>query len=182
MTDAERDYQRAYRAKHPEKVRRYARERMRRLRAKGNGRSLLWYNRNKAKAKAAHQRWCAANRDSINAYEKQRKENDPAWRIRRNLSSRIREVIRVFKGAKKAAKTMDLLGCTRAELIVWLERRFKPGMTWENYGAWHVDHRLPCASFDLSDPEQQRRCFHYTNLQPLWAGENISKSDKILAA
>ena len=183
MTDAEREYQRAYRAKHPEKVRRYARERMRRLRAEGKASSLPWYHRNRARAKAAHQKWCSENRESINAYEKERKERDPSWKIRKNMGSRIRELLRLHKGVKKAAGTMALFGCTRAQLLVWLERQFKPGMTWENYGpAWHVDHRRPCAAFDLADPSQQRQCFHYTNLQPLWAGENLSKSDKIIAA
>jgi hypothetical protein len=53
-------------------------------------------------------------------------------------------------------------------------------MTWENHGryGWHIDHIRPCASFDLADPEQQRKCFHYTNLQPLWASENMRKGDK----
>lgn len=61
-----------------------------------------------------------------------------------------------------------------------LEQQFTEGMTWENYGEWHVDHIRPCVSFDLSIPEQQQECFHYTNLQPLWAKDNLQKSDKIL--
>jgi hypothetical protein len=62
-----------------------------------------------------------------------------------------------------------------------LEKTFKPGMTRENHAAvWHVDHILPCSSFDLSDPNQQRQCFHYTNLQALFVHENLTKSDKIL--
>jgi hypothetical protein len=75
---------------------------------------------------------------------------------------------------------MDLLGCTIEQLWIHLEKTFKPGMTRENYGKWHVDHIIPCASFDLTIPEQQTKCFHYTNLQALWASENIIKSDKIL--
>jgi hypothetical protein len=58
-----------------------------------------------------------------------------------------------------------------------LEAQFTDGMSWDNYGrdGWHIDHIRPCASFDLTDPEQQRQCFHYTNLQPLWAADNIRK-------
>ena len=56
-------------------------------------------------------------------------------------------------------------------------------MTWENHGigGWHVDHIRPCADFNLLDPEQQRQCFHFTNLQPLWAWQNLQKSDRMVA-
>lgn len=64
--------------------------------------------------------------------------------------------------------------------MVHLESQFEPGMTWENRRKWHIDHIIPCAAFDLTDTEQQRACFHYTNLRPLWASENISKGTKIL--
>lgn len=58
--------------------------------------------------------------------------------------------------------------------------QFEPGMTWENYGTeWHVDHIVPCSYFDLTDPEQQRICFNYRNLQPLWAKDNLEKSNSV---
>ena len=70
---------------------------------------------------------------------------------------------------------MEYVGCSPAFLREHLERLFSDGMTWENQGEWHVDHIRPCASFDLSTEEEKKRCFHYTNLQPLWATDNLSK-------
>ena len=80
----------------------------------------------------------------------------------------------------KSQKTLNLLGCDIPFLWEYLEKKFKPGMSKENYGEWHIDHIIPCAKFDLSDPKQQEKCFHYTNLQPLWARENLQKGSKIL--
>ena len=84
-----------------------------------------------------------------------------------------------LKGNIKSAKTLTLLGCSIPEFMKHLESQFQPGMTWENYGlfGWHRDHIRPCASFDLSQPEEQAKCFHYTNFQPLWAKDNLAKSD-----
>lgn len=102
-------------------------------------------------------------------------------KLKKNLSRRIRHIIK-NSGGKKFCKSMDLLGCTIQEAKEHLEKQFKEGMTWDNHGnyGWHIDHIIPCASFDLTDPEQQKKCFHYTNLQPLWANENMSKGAKIL--
>jgi hypothetical protein len=77
----------------------------------------------------------------------------------------------------------ELLGCTVSELMRHIESRFMPGMTWENYAArgWHIDHIVPCSSFNLADATQAARCFHYTNLQPLWWKDNITKGNRILA-
>lgn len=84
---------------------------------------------------------------------------------------------------QKHQSTFELLGCTLEELYAHIEAQFLPGMSWGNYGhdTWHIDHIKPCASFDLTDPEQQRVCFHYTNLQPLWAIDNIRKGAKLVA-
>lgn len=80
-------------------------------------------------------------------------------------------------GARKVDATMAIAGCSREQLRAHFEAKFQPGMSWENYGAhgWHIDHVRPCATFDLTDPEQQRACFHYSNLQPLWARDNLAK-------
>lgn len=104
---------------------------------------------------------------------------NPRQKLRRTLRTRVYNVL---KGLKKSAPTMEMVGCSREFLMEWLEKQFRPGMTWKNHGVhgWHIDHIIPCSKFDLADPEQQRRCFHYTNLQPLWANENWSKRNKIL--
>lgn len=102
-------------------------------------------------------------------------------RCRKNAEERVRSNLyiatnRVVKrGGTKPGRSCDLLGCTLAEARVHIERQFLPGMTWENHGAWHIDHLRPIASFDLTDPEQVRAAAHYTNLQPLWALDNLRK-------
>lgn len=112
-------------------------------------------------------------------YMRRMRRTNLAFKIASNLRARVKAAI---QGRAKAAHTLDLLGCTVEELRAHLEAQFKPDMTWENYGryGWHIDHIRPCASFDLTDPDQQRTCFHYSNLQPLWATENHSKGAKLL--
>jgi hypothetical protein len=119
------------------------------------------------------------NKNRINENKRIRRKIDPQFKIKANLRNRLYMTV---KNEYKSASTLELLGCTVTYLIKHLEQRFTEGMTWDNYGlyGWHIDHILPCASFDLTDPEQQKKCFHYSNLQPLWAADNISKKDKIL--
>jgi hypothetical protein len=77
-------------------------------------------------------------------------------------------------------RTRRLIGCDADTLCLILEAQFFPGMTWANYGTvWHVDHIIPLAAYTLTDPEQQREAFHYSNLQPLWAHENMAKGDEV---
>ena len=78
----------------------------------------------------------------------------------------------------KSASTIKLLGCTIEEFKIHLEKQFKPGMNWSNYGEWHVDHIQPCITFDLSKKLEQSKCFHYTNLRPLWKLENLNRPRK----
>jgi hypothetical protein len=81
----------------------------------------------------------------------------------------------------KYNSALVLLGCSVDQLKQHLELQFKPRMSWSNYGKWHIDHIKPCAKFNLSKASEQRRCFHYTNLQPLWAKENLQKKDSYVS-
>jgi hypothetical protein len=110
-------------------------------------------------------------------YQNNRRKIDPQYRLCRNLRCRLYYALKNQK-ASKSDHTLELLGCNVSFLRGYLEAKFKEGMTWENYGTWHVDHIKPCASFNLTEKEEQEKCFHYTNLQPLWALENIKKGDK----
>ena len=75
---------------------------------------------------------------------------------------------------------MFLIGCEIDYLIYYIQCKFTDDMSWDNYGSfWHVDHIHPCSSFDLSKEDEQRKCFHYKNLQPLWAVDNLRKSDRL---
>ena len=117
------------------------------------------------------------HREKINQKNTQRLRTDFTFRFRSYASRDIGRALKA-QGLKKSLKTMDLIGCTIAELRVHLESKFLHGMSWDNYGirGWSIDHIKPCASFDLSKHEEQRACFHYTNLQPLWTKDNIKKS------
>lgn len=147
-----------------------------------------YIKRLKAKQKEYHQK----NREKRIAYSKnynqsvyrairvvrdrEKYNTDLHFRMRQNLANRLRGAL---KRNTKSSSTYTLIGCSLQELKVHLESLFKEGMSWENYGEWQIDHKIPCASFDLSLPEQQILCFNYKNLQPLWALENLIKKDKI---
>jgi hypothetical protein len=121
------------------------------------------------------------NREKKNEYDKKRRQTDINYKILITLRNRIRNALKNKKEIK-SKKTLELLGCSLKEARNYIQSQFKEGMTWENHGykGWHIDHIIPCAAFDLTDPEQQKKCFHYTNLQPLWWNENLSKGSKIL--
>ena len=102
---------------------------------------------------------------------------DNKFKILHNLRRRLRTVL---KRNKKLLPTIKLIGCSIEELKNHLESQFTDGMTWKNYGkdGWVIDHIKPCIKFNLSVLEKQKKCFNYTNLQPLWAEENNKKRDK----
>jgi hypothetical protein len=161
---------------------------------RGSARTIKWRTENPDKyrayrdseecrraARRATQRWQQKNRDAINAYRRAKTESDVGFRLRINLAGRIGQAVRYVWG-HKSARTLDLIGCSIEELRAHLESLFSPGMSWENYGygddKWHIDHIRPCALFDLTDADQQRKCFHFTNLQPLWQPENFKKNSR----
>lgn len=111
-----------------------------------------------------------------NQRQKERKKTDPHFRINESLKVRIHEILRGYKNCRSSA----LLDCTRDHLLEWLEANFDDNMTWDNFGAhWHIDHVIPVSFFDNTNKDQQRLCFHWSNLRPLRKELNISKSNKI---
>jgi hypothetical protein len=142
----------------------------------------LKYLRTKDHSKAVRKLYRARSMDKINKtireYRTRKFREDPSFRISNNIRVRIRDLI--IKGGKRR-KTRELLGCSWEEARKHLESLWKPGMSWENYGVfgWHIDHITPCSHFDLTTEEGQKKCFHYSNIQPLWAVENWSKGDRI---
>jgi len=114
------------------------------------------------------------NKEKINKRIYKKAKKNLNFRLLRGLRCRIWKIL---KGINKSSSTLKLLDCSIVFLRNYLEIKFKRGMSWKNYGKWHIDHIRPCASFDLSKPSEQRKCFHYTNLQPLWAEENLKKGD-----
>ena len=106
-------------------------------------------------------------------YSRERRRSDPTHRLLKNLRSRLWHALH---GNSKSAATRELLGICVDECRKYIEAQFTEGMSWDTIA---VDHIVPCASFDMSDPQEQRRCFHYTNLQPLFPPDNSSKGAKI---
>jgi len=111
------------------------------------------------------------------AYLRKRYREDPAFSIMCRLRRRVNQAIK-RQGATKSKATMKLLGCTLAFFRSYIEKQFVDGMTWENRDKWHIDHRVPCAAFNMLDPLEQRYCFWYKNHQPMWANDNLCKKDK----
>ena len=110
-------------------------------------------------------------------YSRKRYSQDAAHKMSVSMRNCVGKALR---GKVRTSRTEDLLGCSFTFLRFWLESKFLPNMSWDNYGEWHVDHIRPLASFDLTDPKQQALAFHFLNLQPLWAKDNLSKGAKIL--
>jgi len=134
------------------------------------------YKENNEEIKKQRKLWDKRNRKNITAKEKERRKNDINYRISCNLRSRLNSAL---KNNQKSGSAVRDLGCTIAELKTWLEQQFQPGMTWENYGEWEIDHILPLSKFDLGDRKQLLKVCNWFNLQPLWAEDNIKKGNKV---
>ena len=179
--DKKREQDRRHRAIHAETISETAKQ---------------WRLENPEKIKSITQRSRKKNRKQRAEYNKQWRARNieksrnyhSTWKAVRNLESphyrtlcRLRARIHKKLKTRKKANTLDLCGTTIGTIMNHLESQFRDGMTWENQGykGWHIDHIQPCSSFDLTDSKHQKKCFHYTNLQPLWWWENLNKSNKI---
>ena len=129
------------------------------------------------------------NKVKLNEYQKQyskeRRITDVNFKLKTTFRNRIRTAIKAQYG-NKAHKSIELLGCTIDVAKKHIETQWTEGMSWENHGRgkgkWQIDHIIPCDAFDLTNPTQQKECFNYSNLQPLWQIDNIKKSNKIVEA
>ena len=170
-----------YRRENPEKIReskaKYRRENPEKVRESG----AKYRRENPEKENERKKKYRQENPEKIKEYrakyERERYKNDENFRIEKLLRNRLRYALK-SQSAKKSKGTLELTGCSIDELWEHLEKQFKDGMIRQNLGKWHVDHIKPCSLFDLTDPEQQKECFNYKNLQPLWAEENRSKGAK----
>jgi len=104
--------------------------------------------------------------------------NDPAFLLKKRTRCRIYKALH-RKNISKSTRTVDLVGCSYAFLKEHIEKQFRDGMAWDKLGSFHIDHIRPLSSFDLTDPEQLRTAFHWTNLQPLTPEENMEKRDRL---
>ena len=129
-----------------------------------------WYLKNKEQRKEYNSR--LENKKRRRNWTKKRYQTNVNFKLLTLCRARL---LAALKGKSKSASTMELIGCTIEELRKHIESQFEPWMTWKNHGLWDVDHIMACAKFDLTDPEQQRACFNWSNLQPLEHIENIRK-------
>jgi hypothetical protein len=173
---------RAYRAAKPEKFAEIERRRRQRHGAKLKVKLQAYYQANRDARRdqqaasrgdvETRARLLAARREKYRQYRR-----DGRWAANKAISGGMRQAL---KGAKDGAAWESLVGYTRAELVAHLERQFRRGMSWSNYGKWHIDHIVPASAFvyaSSSDPEF-RACWALTNLRPLWRRENLSKHAK----
>ena len=136
----------------------------------------------RARHRVSAARCRAADPEKVRAYHRQRKaeriKHDPQYRLAHLLRCRLNAAL---NGNQKSGSAVRDLGCSISELVTYLEAQFRPRMTWENHSmrGWHIDHIKPLSAFDLTDREQLLEAVHYTNLQPLWAEENLHKGTAV---
>lgn len=196
-----------YRRKNKDRIRTLQRENHLKNRETRLARQREYYRENKQAHADSARRWVEANSEKLRSYQatyrkrnhvrlkeyqqryyqthrerriRQQMEQDKANPNRRIASTLRKQLNRWVKKSSGRHSTNELLGCSFAEFRAWIESKFKRGMNWDNYGRlWHLDHIMPCCAFDLTRPEQVKICFHFTNLQPLSARENLSKNRRI---
>ena len=146
-----------------------------------------YYAANKERFKAASLAWCGSNRNSVRDYQKRyvsaRAATDPQFRIRTYLQIKLSKGVRHIANGYYPEMKKPFIGCSWLELKAHFERLFTGDMSWSNYGSvWEVVHITPRSAFDLTDPEQQLKCFHYSNLRPLVCQENCSRGARLTGA
>lgn len=139
-----------------------------------------WAKDNPEKYRDTRRKWELKNKEKISKYKKKHREKEslnPFLKFKRATRNNITKSIK-RGGYKKGSSSFNILGCPFDVFKQHIERQFQKGMTWDNYGDWHLDHIIPMAS--ATTEEEVLKLNHYTNFQPLWAEDNLKKSDKII--
>jgi hypothetical protein len=143
-----------------------------------------WYEQNKENRKEYHKKWRIENADKWRQikrdYEKNRKSNDPLYKLISNFRTAIYQVLKE-NNIKKNGHYFEILKYTPEQLINHLEKQFSDEMTWDNYGDWHVDHKHPISLYNIKEigDNEFMKCWSLDNLQPMWGVDNIKKSNKL---
>lgn len=135
-------------------------------------RSMRWYFSSKG------ERYRVKNRLARMSIHKNRMDTDPNYRLSVCLRKRLNSAL---KRREKSGSAVVLLGCSTEQAVNYIQSKFQDGMTWQNHGRWHIDHIRPLASFDLTKQDQLSKACHYSNLQPLWARDNLQKHSRVLS-
>jgi hypothetical protein len=139
-----------------------------------------WAQRDKEASQEYMRKWRADNADHIREADREHQKRERAENINAHLSQNLRNRLnRAIKRNSAAGSAVRDLGCSIEQLKIHLEAQFAPGMSWDNWGEWHIDHIKPLSAFDLTDRAQFLAACNYSNLQPLWEAENLRKSNKV---
>jgi hypothetical protein len=144
-----------------------------------------WSKENRKKLREYHSKWREENREQVNETTRlwylNRRRTDPSFRLKCNTRTALWTCLKE-RSVAKYRSTFDLLGYSIEDLMQHLEKLFTEGMSWDNYGEWHVDHKIPMASyqFESTDDIGFKECWKLDNLQPLWGSDNLSKGAKLL--
>ena len=141
-------------------------------------RSKQWYRDNKDHAKELQKQWREQNPGRSNEYIKRRYAEDPSFAMAYRVRARVYQAIQKG-GASKTGSTEELVGCSFDYLRQHIERQFKGRMSWDNPSSFHIDHIVPLASFDLTDPSQLKVACNWQNLRPIPPKKNMSKGSKL---
>ncbi len=175
------EYLRAWRRDNPERVKAHRQSNRERVKSDPVRAEKERERQRKVKSKVPIEKRREALREfhRLNPLYRSTWNKKAAKNLHNLVLNRVRSrVAGVLCGRRKDRRTMELLGCNPPDFLTHIEKQFLPGMSWDNRHLWHLDHRKPCASFDLTIPEQLSECFHFTNYQPLWALDNIRKGAK----
>lgn len=174
------------------------------VRKKANAAKRRYHHENReaelAKMRERNRAYYLANseriKDQVRSYQAKESENRKAYKAQwqrdvlkrrpeyaamasmRKLVARVCE--RIKKNRRELGRTVSALGYSTVEFRMHIERQFLHGMSWANRSEWHIDHIIPLATFDLTDPDERRAANALSNLRPIWAADNMAKSDKII--